>query len=72
MERAWREKRVVELREIRIRRRLLGEVLVTALVFGQREIPRQILQNALQNVEFGFVHKFDDKTVAIGSHEKRT
>ena len=72
MERAGREERVVELREIRIRRRLLGEVLVAALVFGQREIARQILENALQNVEFGFVHKFDDKTVAVGSHEKRT
>ena len=37
MERAGREERVVELREIRVRRRLLGEVLVTALVFGQSE-----------------------------------
>ena len=45
---------------------------MAALVFGQREIARQILENALQNVEFGFVHKFDDKTVAVGSHEKRT
>ena len=52
--------------------RLFCEVLATSCVLCDSEVARQVLENALQNVEFGFVHKFDNKTISVGSYEKRT